>query len=134
MASFTDLPVEILIMIGAYLTDFYSFRALWALTVTSRRNHHVFNDLLYQTHAGIHTTPYALQWGAISGQMRTLEWAVQNGADVNYSGTVGEPTDPQLHPGRLISARDIHEFHIQKPRSSTALHLAVMMGNDKVVE
>jgi len=40
MASFTDLPVEILLMIGAYLTDFYSFHGLWALTVTSRRNHH----------------------------------------------------------------------------------------------
>lgn len=134
MASFTSIPIEILLMIGRYFTNFDGLHTLWALTVTCRRNHHAFNGLLYQTHAKTCNGENAMLWGAMSGQIRTLEWAVQNGADINCCDWVGEPPDPNLNPGRRVSANDLYGGHCHRPRSGTALHLAVMMGHDKVVE
>ncbi|KAK4034230.1 ankyrin repeat-containing domain protein [Parachaetomium inaequale] len=126
MASFSALPLEILRMIGDYFTnpDLEVIFALGALAGSSRRNHWIFNEQLYQVDA---RNPYgsrAMIWAAGAGQIETMKMAVASGANVNWRGPVAyaEP-DPSDDPNRT-----------PPQMTATALQLAVENGKDAAVQ
>lgn len=133
-ASFSILPVEILQKIGGHLTDFDNHPALAALAATSRRNHWVFNEILYRADAACPAPSMAMLGGAANGQITTLQRAVAYGADINWFGDVGNLPDPREASGGWATRRQLRDFtgglHKQK---AMALHLAAIMGHDEAV-
>ncbi|KAK4149769.1 ankyrin repeat-containing domain protein [Chaetomidium leptoderma] len=134
MASFSNLPVEILRMIGGHLSTEVDCYTLAALAATSRYGHWVFNDQLYETDAS--GASLALLWAAATGRVRTVQLAVTHGANVDFTYNVGQPFDARLRPAlRIITAH----VPVDGPgpdhphRQGTALHIATIMGHDEAV-
>jgi hypothetical protein len=92
MASFSTLPIELLRLVVGSLSRHDQRHALAALAATPRRNHWLFNGMLYQ--ADIAPGPsLAMLWAAATGNLRTLQLAVARGADVNYFYELGHTSD-----------------------------------------
>jgi ankyrin repeat protein len=114
------LPNEVLCIVGTFCDT----KRLKSLARVSHLFHDIYNPLLYK-HNALYDNPSkaSVLWAAKKGSLKTLQLAVENGADINCLGAPSED---------FVWKKAVFDLRLKK-KYAAPLHLAVLHNREDIV-
>ncbi|KAK3501415.1 ankyrin repeat-containing domain protein [Neurospora crassa] len=127
--SLPDLPNELLLIIADILG--HDFSTLASLAATCRKLKPFFSRMLYRLDARS-GNPTALAWGALTGNIRCMKSAMEQGTNVGQVSRFSfYPDQPKSHFERELNS---HSCRLHASCGVTALHFAAVANQVAAAE